>query len=85
MFVMIGALGINMITFHFILKRQSPLFVPESPFDLPRSTVVDKRLVGGAAIFGLGWGLSGLCPGPGMIDLFTSSYIVFWILGLALG
>lgn len=42
-------------------------------------------LVAGAAIFGLGWGLSGLCPGPGMINFFNLTHCLLWIPSLAIG
>jgi len=43
------------------------------------------KLIGGAALFGAGWGMSGLCPGPGMIDFFTLSPCVIWLPALAIG
>ncbi|MEK7888283.1 DUF6691 family protein [Burkholderia contaminans] len=57
-----GAVLTAMVSFHFILKRNSPL-LGES-FDLPKETSVDLQLVSGAVIFGLGWGAAGYCPGP---------------------
>lgn len=47
--------------------RRRPLFAPE--FDAPVKAPVDWRLVAGAAIFGVGWGLAGFCPGPGFVTL----------------
>lgn len=59
MFVMIGAVGINLITFHLLKKP-----IMNEKYELPKLGVVDKKLVLGASIFGIGWGLGGLCPGP---------------------
>ena len=83
MFVMVGALGVNVVTYHFIVKRDSPLLTEN--WSLPKTDAIDTRLIVGAGIFGLGWGLSGLCPGPGMIVFFTSSYFPYWIFGLLVG
>ena len=47
--------------------RARPLFAPA--FDIPRNSRIDARLVGGAAIFGVGWGLAGFCPGPALASL----------------
>lgn len=66
-FVMIGALGVSLISFRFILKRSTPLF--EARFLLSDKTQIDKTLFIGAAIFGVGWGLSGYCPGPAVASL----------------
>ena len=83
-FVMVSAVGINLITFHFILARSKPVY--DERFALPSANArVDTRLVLGAAIFGCGWGLSALCPGPGLVNLFVLSHALFWVIGLALG
>jgi len=65
--VMIGAIGIHAITYRLIIKRKSPLLAPD--FSLPKTTSVDKRLIIGAIIFGLGWGWAGICPGPAVVSL----------------
>ncbi len=66
-FVMLGAIGVNIILFRFILKRVGPVF--GSVFQLPNRKDIDPRLVLGAALFGAGWGLGGYCPGPGLVSL----------------
>jgi uncharacterized membrane protein YedE/YeeE len=84
MFVMASAVGINLISFHFIMKNPSnPVYA--NRFNIPVATRVDAQLIGGAVIFGLGWGLSALCPGPGMINFFVFTNVIFWIIGLAAG
>jgi uncharacterized membrane protein YedE/YeeE len=65
LFVMIGAMGTTLLLFRFVLKRDRPLFDPD--FHLPTASVVDARLLTGAALFGVGWGLSGYCPGPVLV------------------
>lgn len=66
-FVMGGALLVTFIGYRFVLKRDVPFF--EGRFRLPTRTDIDRRLVIGAALFGAGWGLAGLCPGPALSSL----------------
>ena len=66
-FVMLGALGLNIVLFRFILRRVGPIF--GGVFQLPHRQDIDPRLVTGAALFGVGWGLAGYCPGPGLSAL----------------
>lgn len=63
-FVMGGALLVTFIGYRLILKRKTPLFEPH--FRLPTRSDIDIRLLLGAGIFGVGWGLVGLCPGPAL-------------------
>lgn len=73
MLVMVGAIGVNLITFYYIIKKQGhPILAVK--LCIPQKTQIDIPLVLGAAIFGIGWGLSGLCPGPGMIDFFNMTH-----------
>ena len=67
LFVMAGAVATTVIAFRFVLRRERPLF--DADFHLPTSKLVDARLLGGAAIFGVGWGLSGYCPGPLLVGV----------------
>jgi uncharacterized membrane protein YedE/YeeE len=61
-FVMIGALAVALPGYQLIFRQQkSPVL--ESRFATPSRTQIDAKLVGGAAIFGLGWGIAGFCPG----------------------
>jgi uncharacterized membrane protein YedE/YeeE len=65
-FVMGGALVVTVPAF-FLTRRGTPLLEPR--FHFPDRTAIDGRLVGGAALFGVGWGVSGLCPGPAIANL----------------
>ena len=69
MFVMAGALSVTLITFPLILKRRRPLL--EETFHLGNASGVDRRLFLGAILFGIGWGISGYCPGPLVVGLTT--------------
>lgn len=72
LFVLGGAVSVTAIVFRFILRRPVPLL--DDKFHLPTATDVDKRLVVGAVIFGVGWGVSGYCPGPGIALLAAPSW-----------
>lgn len=75
-FVMMGALSVFGLGYYFVIKpRQSPVL--ESSFTLPSLQGIDKKLLTGAALFGIGWGLSGICPGPAMANLSTGSNSLF--------
>jgi uncharacterized protein len=74
-FVMGGALLVTIPAFRLILGRQRPLLA--DGFALPTKTALDARLLGGAALFGVGWGLSGFCPGPAVAALVTGLAPVF--------
>ena len=65
--VMVGALITFGIGFRLTQKSAKPLFA--NAFQVPKRTDIDTRLMGGAVIFGIGWGLSGICPGPGITAL----------------
>ncbi|GHA91740.1 DUF6691 family protein [Modicisalibacter luteus] len=62
MFVLGGAVVTTFIGYRLVLRRSQPLFA--QAFQLPTRRDLDARLIGGAALFGVGWGLSGYCPGP---------------------
>ena len=66
-FVMGAGLIIATIGYGLIFKRVTPFF--DGQFHLPTETGIDAKLIGGAALFGIGWGLSGFCPGPAIASL----------------
>jgi uncharacterized membrane protein YedE/YeeE len=68
-FVMAGGLAVTTSGYWLIFRRGSPLF--SDRFNLPTLQQIDPPLVGGAALFGIGWGLAGMCPGPALTDLVT--------------
>ncbi|MEW5852588.1 MAG: DUF6691 family protein [Myxococcota bacterium] len=69
--VMLGAIGVHAVAYRLIRRRPAPLF--ESTFHVPTRKDVDGKLLAGAAIFGVGWGLAGYCPGPGLTSLAGGS------------
>jgi len=82
--VMIGAIGVHVITYPLIMKKKSPLL--DAKFYVPSNRIVDKRLIMGSIIFGLGWGWAGICPGPGIVALASyEMQFVYFILSMLLG
>jgi len=75
--VMGGGLALTLPAFHFILKRPAPLYGQK--FHLPTLTQIDGKLIAGASLFGVGWGIAGFCPGPALAALVTlnSSVLLF--------
>lgn len=67
LFVLGGAVTVTVIAFRFVLRRSQPILANE--FHLPTKKDIDKPLVIGAIIFGIGWGIAGYCPGPGITAL----------------
>jgi uncharacterized protein len=67
LFVLGGAVAVTLLGFRLVLRRPQPLF--GGRFYVPVLTSIDRPLVAGAAIFGVGWGISGYCPGPALATL----------------
>lgn len=86
-FVMGGAVCVTLVAFRFILKRDRSLL--GELVSLPSNTAIDGRLLAGAAIFGIGWGVYGYCPGPaisalGYLEMNTAVFVVAMLVGMAL-
>jgi uncharacterized protein len=82
--VMVGAIGVHFVLLRRIFRRQRPLF--DRAFHVPQRAAVDAPLVLGAAVFGVGWGLGGVCPGPGIVDLGAGSmYALVFTAAMAVG
>ena len=71
LFVLGGAVAVTSVSFRLILRRKQALL--NTPFGLSAKTAVDRSLIFGAGLFGIGWGLAGYCPGPGLTSLTTLS------------
>jgi uncharacterized protein len=65
--VMVGAIAVAVVGFALAGRRPATLL--GTPFALPTTRAIDGRLVGGALLFGTGWGLAGFCPGPALVAL----------------
>lgn len=83
LFVLGGAVTVTVIAFRFVLCRPYPVLANQ--FYLPTKKDIDKPLVIGAAIFGVGWGIAGYCPGPGITALVLGIWnpVLFTIAFLA--
>lgn len=68
-FVMASGIGITMLGYRLAFARGRPLLAER--FALPTASRPDARLVSGAALFGIGWGLAGFCPGPALVAALT--------------
>jgi uncharacterized membrane protein YedE/YeeE len=83
-FVMGGAVLVGLLAFPRILHRPRPL-LGES-FALPTRTTIDAPLLIGAALFGVGWGLAGYCPGPALVSLVTlSPAVLVFVASMGIG
>lgn len=80
-FVMLGALAVTALGYRLTYRRARPLFAKR--FARPPGLPIDRRLVGGAVLFGLGWGLVGYCPGPALAGLAVGS-VKTWVFVLAM-
>lgn len=91
MLVLGGAVGVTAICFRKVLHRSAPVF--DTQFYLPDKTEIDRSLVIGSILFGIGWGISGYCPGPGVAllaapgpetVLFLPAMLTGWLLFAAI-
>lgn len=84
-FVMMGALAVTIPGFWLVFRRPHPLFAEK--FSLPTAKQIDLKLVGGSAVFGLGWGIAGFCPGASLpmmstLDADVLSFVAALVVGM---
>jgi uncharacterized protein len=75
LFVMGAGVAVTFLGYRTLVPRARPLWAPR--FSLPTASRIDTPLIAGAAIFGLGWGLAGYCPGPALVSLASRRMDVF--------
>ena len=86
-FVMGGAVFVMAIVWRIVPRMATPLF--DEQFHVPTRKDLDPKLIGGAALFGIGWGIAGLCPGPGIAALVIAPasaaiFVAAMLAGMAL-
>ena len=84
-FVMGGALAVSLVSFRLMKNREFSLI--ECAVDMPSNRQIDTKLIAGSALFGIGWGLFGYCPGPALaaliyLDPNTLLFVVSMIAGM---
>lgn len=87
-FVMVGAILPTFFLYRFAWGRMKPLFAND--FDLPVKKHLDRSLVIGSILFGIGWGISGVCPGPGVANMMAGNFefltfVLCMVMGMVLG
>ncbi|MGB1399824.1 MAG: DUF6691 family protein [Candidatus Puniceispirillaceae bacterium] len=88
MLVMAGGISVNAAGYFLFVRRGKPLLA--SQFSLPDARQIDRKLIIGSAIFGMGWGLAGLCPGPvvasiGLDPARIFPFLAVMLIGLKIG
>jgi len=78
--VMVGAIAVHLVSYRLIRRRRAPLLAPA--FAVPSSDRVDARLLVGAAVFGVGWGLAGYCPGPAFVSIATGGPVLVLVVSM---
>ncbi len=76
LFVLGGAVATTTLMFRWVLRRGSPVLA--HTFQLSSLEHIDRRLLGGAALFGIGWGIAGYCPGPALAGLGVAAVEALW-------
>jgi len=85
--VMLGAIAVHALAYRWVRRRDRSL--TGGAFAIPVRGALDAKLFVGSALFGVGWGLSGYCPGPSVVSLITGApgvliFFAFWVLGTLL-
>ncbi len=84
MFVMIGAIAISAPLFYLLRNKTKPLF--DLNFEIPTIKNINKKLILGALIFGIGWGMVGFCPGPAIASLALLKPVsIIFVIAMASG
>lgn len=82
--VMVGAIAVASVPFNWAGKQSKSLL--GAPMQLPVKRELDARLIGGSLLFGIGWGIAGICPGPAVVLLLTAHWQAFvFVLAMVVG
>ncbi len=85
--VMAGAIAVGLLAFGIAGRRSTSL--RGKPLQMPTARQIDRRLLAGSALFGIGWGLAGICPGPALVLLGTGAakgfvFVLAMLAGMAI-
>ena len=79
-----GAVIVAFVGYRLVLRRERPVYGPV--FDIPRNRRIDAKLIGWSAVFGIGWGIAGFCPGGALPALGTlDPRVALFVLALVAG
>ena len=85
-FVMIGAIMIAIIPFQKVVRSQAPKTVFNEPIELPSNHKIDFKLISGSLLFGIGWGIAGICPAPSFTLIGLGHYqVLYFIVAMLAG
>ena len=85
-FVMLGAIAVTFIPFQKAVHQQAPKTVYGDAIDLPKNNKIDSKLVTGSLIFGIGWGIAGICPAPSLTLIGLGYYqAIYFIAAMMIG
>ena len=85
-FVMLGAIAVTFIPFQKAVHQQAPKTVYGDTIDLPKNNKIDSKLVTGSLIFGIGWGIAGICPAPSLTLIGLGYYrALYFIAAMMIG
>ena len=85
-FVMVGAIAVAFIPFQRAMRQAEPKTILNEPIDLPKQTLIDSKLITGSFIFGIGWGIAGICPAPSLTLIGLGYYqAIYFIVAMLVG
>ncbi|TCB50075.1 YeeE/YedE family protein [Acinetobacter sp. ANC 4779] len=85
-FVMLGAIVVAFIPFQKALRSSAPKTIFAEPIDLPRHQKIDPKLISGSLLFGIGWGIAGVCPAPSFTLIGLGHYqILYFVVAMLVG
>ncbi|OAL76751.1 YeeE/YedE family protein [Acinetobacter sp. SFB] len=85
-FVMLGAIVVAFIPFQKALRSPAPKTIFAEPIDLPRHQKIDPKLISGSLLFGIGWGIAGVCPAPSFTLIGLGHYqILYFVVAMLVG
>lgn len=85
-FVMIGAITVAFIPFQKAVRSPAPKTIFNEPIELPSNNKVDPKLISGSLLFGVGWGITGICPAPSLTLIGLGHYqVLYFIVAMLIG